>query len=174
MGVGLPPGGFAPLNDVRAYSTMVLKNNPIREFLDEHDTPPWHSSAPPPPKDIYLAVIVWFQWGKNVQFVYSMAVILCRLWFSMVTVIFWWILGLRMISIFTWWVRKICCLYSVLFLCRAACMPDVCTKTKVVKLSAPLGAELNIQNILIHTNHGACRITLWYHMFIMFIDKLIT
>ena len=44
----------------------------------------------------HLLVIKWFQWSKNVQFAYSMAVILYRLWFSMVTVIFWWILGLRL------------------------------------------------------------------------------
>ena len=40
-----------------------------------------------------LLVIIWFQWSNNVQFTYRMAVILYRLWFSMVTVIFRWILG---------------------------------------------------------------------------------
>ena len=39
-----------------------------------------------------VLVIMWFQWGKNVQFAHSMAVF----WFSMMTVIFWWILGLHL------------------------------------------------------------------------------
>ena len=65
-------------------------------------------------KDVY---IIWFQWGKNVPFAYSMTVILYRLWFSMVTVIFWWILSLRLNDFnCTWLVRNIWCLYSVLFL----------------------------------------------------------
>ena len=54
-----------------------------------------------------LLVIIWFQWGKNVQFAYSMAVILYRLWFSMVTIISdEFLASVQTISIFTWLVKK--------------------------------------------------------------------